>query len=120
VNPTILQRARLACRRAFSSKVTCLHRAGYANRWAALAQKENLMLKKLRLMETCPKCNQGLGVALNRYFYADVPCTDFEFPCPNCGVLLEIEVVAQPIFYCTEAAQPGHAPDAAIASAEPM
>jgi hypothetical protein len=52
-----------------------------------------------RLLEECPRCGHDLGVAISRYFWSQLPGNDFEFVCPNCDSVLQVEVEPQPIFW---------------------
>jgi hypothetical protein len=49
----------------------------------------------------CTNCNQDISRELARYFYSNLAGTNFEFECPYCEFILEVEAVPNPTFMVT-------------------
>jgi uncharacterized protein with PIN domain len=55
-----------------------------------------------QLFEECPYCNQDLSLAIAHYFRGHLPGNYFEFECPNCNEIMDVEVQAVPEFYTSK------------------
>jgi hypothetical protein len=50
----------------------------------------------------CPKCLHDIKKELSTRFWSDIPVYNFEFQCPHCDAILDIEVVPYPVFMVSE------------------
>jgi len=52
-------------------------------------------------MDECPYCNAVIGERLIRYFRGQMPGTYFDYECPECHGVMNVEAVPVPEFILT-------------------
>jgi len=54
-----------------------------------------------RIFEKCPNCEADLSESLFKYFHSGGDYSmNFEYQCPHCGAIIDVEVEAVPQFLC--------------------
>lgn len=63
-----------------------------------------------RIFEKCPNCEADLSESLFKYFHSGGDYSmNFEYQCPHCGAIIDVEVEAVPQFLCALAERPNTA-----------
>lgn len=62
-----------------------------------------------RVFEKCPNCDADLSESLFMYFQGGDCSMNFEYQCPHCSAIIDVEVEAVPQFFCALAERPNTA-----------
>ena len=63
-----------------------------------------------RIFEKCPNCDANLSESLFQYFHSFADYSmNFEYQCPHCTAIIDVEVEAIPQFLCALAERPNTA-----------
>jgi len=57
---------------------------------------------KTQLNGQCPYCEADIEKEIDRYFFGQLPGEYFEFECPECNVIMDVEVQGVPEFYTSK------------------